>query len=327
MALFSNDLVVLEGALIRVLIFVLVAGVITYLSLIRIQAEDALAESEERFRSLYIHMNEGAALHELIYNDQGIPEDYVITEINPAFEKQIGISRDAVIGKTSKIAYGVTEPPYLEIYARVALTGEPSVFESYFPPLGKYFLISASCPCKGRFATIFEDITARKETEAALKESEERYRSLYTDSRDAIMIVSPERGFLAANPATVRLFACRDEKEFTDHTPASLSPEFQPDGVLSTDKSQEMMRLALERGSYFFEWTHRRADGRDFSATVLLSRFKRGGTQSPAGYRPRYHRTQTNRKCAAGERSPVPHHYPLDAVWHCHNRCTYPYNS
>ena len=279
MAIFSNDLVVLEGALIRVLIFILVAGVITYLSVIRIRAEEALAKTEERFHSLYLHMNEGAALHELTYNDQGIPEDYIITETNPAFERQLGFSRDAVIGKTSKEAYGVPEPPYLEIYARVALTGEPYVFETYFTPLGKYFLISASCPRKGSFATIFEDISGRKEVEAALKESEERYRSLYTDSRDAIMIVSPGHGFLAANPATIRLFACRDEQDFTGHTPASLSPEYQPDGLSSTGKSQEMMRLALENGSHFFEWTHRRVDGTDFPATVLLSRVESGGKQ------------------------------------------------
>ena len=49
---FSNDPVVLQGALIRVLIFILVAGVITYLSIIRIQAEDALKESEEFNRGL-----------------------------------------------------------------------------------------------------------------------------------------------------------------------------------------------------------------------------------------------------------------------------------
>ena len=39
------------------------------------------------------------------------------------------------------------------------------------------------------------------------------------------------------------------------------------------------MRLALEKGSHFFEWTHRRADGTDFQVTVLLSRIESGGTQ------------------------------------------------
>ena len=115
--------------------------------------------------------------------------------------------------------------------------------------------------------------------EETLRESEERYRSLYADSRDAVMIVSPTRGFLAANPATVRLFACQNEHDFTSQTPMSLSPEYQPDGVRSEDKAQEMMHLALKKGSHFFEWTHRKMNGPDFPATVLLSRLERSGTQ------------------------------------------------
>ena len=120
-----------------------------------------LKDRKERFQSLYMHMIEGAALHELTYDIHGVPYDYVILETNPAFEKQIGISRDRVIGKTSREAYGVEEPPYLDIYTRVALEGGQEVFETYFPPLDKHFSISAYSPSKGRFATIFEDITDR----------------------------------------------------------------------------------------------------------------------------------------------------------------------
>jgi diguanylate cyclase (GGDEF)-like protein len=91
------------------------------------------------------------------------------------------------------------------------------------------------------------------------------------------MLLFPDRGFIAGNPATIKMFACRDEQDFTTHTPTSLSPEFQPDGAVSDDKAQEMMRLAMEKGSHFFEWTHRRSDGSDFPATVLLSRLERVG--------------------------------------------------
>jgi PAS domain S-box-containing protein len=126
---------------------------------------------------------------------------------------------------------------------------------------------------------IAHDMTAIQKAEAKLRESEERYRSQYIDSRYAIMTLTPEQGFLAGNPATVKLFACRDEQEFTAQTPGSLSPEYQPDGLASKVKSQEMMRLALEKGSHFFEWTHRKIDGTDFPATVLLSRLESGGTR------------------------------------------------
>jgi len=113
--------------------------------------------------------------------------------------------------------------------------------------------------------------------EEALQQSEERYHSLYVDSRDAVMILSLDQGFLAGNPAAIEIFGCRDEQDFTTRTPASLSPEYQPDGARSVDKAQDMMRLAMEEGSHSFEWMHRRADGVDFLATVLLSRLGSGG--------------------------------------------------
>ena len=139
----------------------------------RKRTEEALQKSEEKFHALYDNMIEGAALHELTYNDQGMPEDYIIIEVNPAFEKQLCVFRKSILGKTSRSAYGVTEPPYFEKYVRVVETGEPEVFESYFPPMEKYFSISAYCPYKGCFATIFEDITDRKKAEEKVKQHNE----------------------------------------------------------------------------------------------------------------------------------------------------------
>ncbi|HRZ34055.1 MAG TPA: CHASE domain-containing protein [Candidatus Moranbacteria bacterium] len=109
-----------------------------------------------------------------------------------------------------------------------------------------------------------------------LKNSEERYRALFTESKDAMMTIIPGKGFLSGNWATVKLFGCRDEKDFMSKTPADLSPEYQPDGAKSIDKSREMMQLALENGSHLFEWTHKRKDGTEFPATVLLSKVEKG---------------------------------------------------
>ena len=145
----------------------------------RKKVERNLVESEEKFRSLYTNMIDGSALHTLVYNEQGVPEEYLINDVNPAFETMLGISREAVVHKTSREAYRVEVPPYLEIYSRVALTGKPEVFETYFAPLEKYFSISVFCPARGRFATIFENITERKKAE---KENE-RTQKLLEDSQ------------------------------------------------------------------------------------------------------------------------------------------------
>ncbi len=121
---------------------------------------------------------------------------------------------------------------------------------------------------------ISRDITAQKKAEEALRISETKFRTLYDSSRDAIMLVMPEKGFVGGNPAAMALYGCRDEKEFTALTPAGVSPEYQPDGERSSVKAQRMMALALERGSHFFEWIHKRIDGHEFPASVLLTRME-----------------------------------------------------
>jgi len=113
----------------------------------------------------------------------------------------------------------------------------------------------------------------------ALLASEMKYRTLYDSSRDAIMILTPQEGFLSGNPSAVKIFGCADEEEFTSRTPADFSPEYQPDGMTSAEKAQQMMAIAMEHGSHFFEWLHRRLDGSEFPATVLLTRMELEGRQ------------------------------------------------
>jgi len=97
-------------------------------------AERALRESRARYHSLFMSMNEGMALHELVYDKSETPVDYVIIEVNGAFERITGIRREAAIGKKASEVYGTGIAPYLDIYARVALTREPVTFETTFAP-------------------------------------------------------------------------------------------------------------------------------------------------------------------------------------------------
>ncbi|MEI8350664.1 MAG: PAS domain S-box protein, partial [Candidatus Omnitrophota bacterium] len=133
---------------------------------------------------------------------------------------------------------------------------------------------------KNTFTTIDklnDEIALRKKTEGALQKSEEQYRMLFTESRDAVMILSPDGRFISGNPATIKMFGCQDEEDFKSRSPSELSPEFQPDGSNSKNKSQEMIMLAVEKGSRLFEWTHKRIDGVEFITTVLLSKFEISG--------------------------------------------------
>ncbi|MFZ4708034.1 MAG: PAS domain S-box protein, partial [Bacteroidales bacterium] len=177
-------------------------------------AEDALKKSEEKFRSLYANMIDGSALHTLVYDNEGIPVDYRIIDINPAFEAQLVVTRDSVINKTSREAYGVTEPPYLERYARVASTGNPEVFETYFAPLDKYFSISVYCPYKGSFATIFENITERKKAEHDLHIILTKYKVLFDIFPIGITVSDADGNIIESNKiAELILGISREEQE------------------------------------------------------------------------------------------------------------------
>ena len=123
-----------------------------------------------------------------------------------------------------------------------------------------------------------KEIDERKRAEEALMESEEKHRTLFESSRDAIMTLAPPTWlFTSGNPATVELFKVKDEAEFISLGPWQLSPERQPDGKPSDEKAKEMIETAMRNGSHFFEWTHCHSDGTPFQAEVLLTRMEQRG--------------------------------------------------
>jgi PAS domain S-box-containing protein len=131
----------------------------------RKQAEEALRESEQKFRMLFENMTSGFALHEMIYDEQGRPCDYRYLEVNPAFEKLTGVPVSALVGKTVLEVLPNTEDYWIQTYARVAETGEPLAYDNYAKELGKHYDTWVFSPHPGQFAVVFNDITQRKQAE------------------------------------------------------------------------------------------------------------------------------------------------------------------
>ena len=151
-------------------------------SAVTYRLELATQESSERFRVLFENMSEGVAVNEMVYRG-GAPVDYRILEVNPAFERHTGFSAQRANGKLATDLYGADAAPYLEHYARVAETGEPLSFETYFAPMDRFFTIAVTAPLRGVFATILSDITARKRAEDALRERVKELTCLFEFSR------------------------------------------------------------------------------------------------------------------------------------------------
>ncbi|MBE0616497.1 MAG: PAS domain S-box protein, partial [Proteobacteria bacterium] len=167
------------------------------------RAEEALRESEERFRTLFETMNEGFALHEILCDADGRPRDYRFLAVNPAFEAQTGLRAADLVGRTVREVLPGIESHWVERYGQVALTGEPADFESYSEGLGRWYEVHAYRTQPGRFAVVFLDRTERKRAEETLR----RYELLAGQSRDIIFFFRRDDGrVLEANAAAVAAY-------------------------------------------------------------------------------------------------------------------------
>ena len=134
----------------------------------RKMAEDLIRESEEKYRLLYTSMNQGLALHEIITDADGKPVDYVFLDINDSYTRLLGVTREMCIGKRITEVMPKVEKYWIDIFGKVALSGEPSYYENYLETTGRYYSTYTYSPKKRQFAVLVSDITEQKKNQEKL---------------------------------------------------------------------------------------------------------------------------------------------------------------
>jgi len=225
----------------------------------QVRAEGELRRSEARFRSLFETMQEGFALHEVVFDDAGNPVDYRFLEVNPAFERLTGLSRAAVLGKRVREIMPQTEEYWIKTYCRVAMTGEAVEVENYSDELGRYYRGRAYSPKPGKFVVLFEDITEKKKGMLELMQREEQMRVLFEASQAGIVMVEPSGSITLANNRMAEMFGCSMEELLQSRYPDHLHPDQRSTG-------DQLMRklIAGELEHVDTERRYLRKDGGDF---------------------------------------------------------------
>jgi PAS domain S-box-containing protein len=133
----------------------------------RKRAEENLRRSEEKYNLMFESIDEGFCIVEVIFDERDNPVDYRFLEMNPSFERLSGLT-DAR-GKTMRELAPEREERLLQIYARIARTGEPERFENCEEQTHRWYEVSAwryGRPEDRQVAILLNDITARKEAKS-----------------------------------------------------------------------------------------------------------------------------------------------------------------
>ncbi|NUZ05804.1 hybrid sensor histidine kinase/response regulator [Piscinibacter koreensis] len=138
--------------------------------------QQALVASEQRYRMLFDAIDEGFCIIEMLFDESGQPFDYRFLELNPAFERHTGLA--GALGRTIREFAPKHEAHWFEMYGRVARTGEPMRFQNHAEHVDDrwfdVFAFRVGAPEQHRVAVLFNDISARKRAEAALRDADRR---------------------------------------------------------------------------------------------------------------------------------------------------------
>ncbi len=225
----------------------------------QIEAEKKLMESKKHYKQFFNNPLMGFALCKILIDDENNPVDFMYLKVNKTFENLTGLKREEVLNKkVTDILVPEEVAEIIQIYGKVALTGESAKFQYPVPSLGKYYEVAAFSPRKKQFIAFFTDITEHKHLEEELKkshdnleikvedrnreikdayeslsESEEKFREIFNKANDMITLVElGENGlpgrFLDVNDNAPKRLGYSKEEFSKMKTEDIIDPEYMP---------------------------------------------------------------------------------------------------
>jgi len=246
-----------------------------YVLIRRIAMRD-LHESEKEFKTLFESANDGL----LLLDGNG----FKTVKCNSAASRILGYEQKSdMIGlnplqfSPEKQADGQFSSVKIEEYLYNALAGEAQQF--YWQHMKKngelidvdVSLNSVALGDKTYLLEMGRDITQSKKIELAMRESEEKFRTLFESVNDSLHLMD-KNNFVECNSMAVKIFGCDQKSDLVGHSPVEFSPEKQPDGELSSIKSRRYIDAAFDGTPQRFYWKHKQKDNTLIDTEVSLNK-------------------------------------------------------
>jgi diguanylate cyclase (GGDEF)-like protein/PAS domain S-box-containing protein len=241
-------------------------------------AENALQESEKRFRVAQELSLAAFTILQSIRDDQGQIMDFEWTYANPMAGQILKHPPEELAGqRLLAILPGNRENIALfDRYSRIVETGQGDEVELHYQSEGiDGWFRNMAVKLGDGVAISFSDITEHKRAEEALLESETRYRMLF-NSMDAAVLIMRNETCIECNNAAIKLFGLSRFDELLGKTPLTFAPSLQPNGRASMEMINWNAEMALSQGTHLFEWQAIHSSGNPFWMEVRLSPFQLG---------------------------------------------------
>lgn len=225
-----------------------------------------------------------------------VDEDGVIQTFNPTGERVFGYAAAEVVGQRidqliPKIA---SHESLTEALQRLAASSGDTHLDlaaretwaqrkdgEYFP--AEVAVSKARLSRREMFVLCLRDVTERRESEQAMRESEARYRLLVDHAPEAIVVFDVDEGrFVDANEYAERLFGL-ERKQLLQVGALERSPALQADGTPSAVLARTYTQQALAGHPQVYEWVLYDGSGKEITCEVRLVRLPSGSRRLVRG--------------------------------------------